>query len=77
MAYETTRSFKAWGRQKVMETFRSFNPNDAWTKYFWVYYCHLGKQLAHSKPFANILGFLDVIYESFKFFTPIKTNPWP
>jgi hypothetical protein len=77
MPFETTKSFKVWGEEKVMETFDTFNPNDAWTKYFWAYYCQLGKQLANSKPFANILGFVNVIYELFKFFTPIKTNPWP
>jgi hypothetical protein len=41
------------------------------------YYCQLGKQLTHSKPFANIFRFVDVIYELCNFFTFIKTNPWP
>jgi len=77
MAFETTKSFKACGREKVMETFNTFNLDHAWTKYFWAYYCQLGKQLTHFKPFANILGFVDVIYELFKFFTPIKISPWP
>jgi len=77
IAFKTTKSFKTWGREKVMETFNTFNPDDAWTKYFWAYYCQFSKQLAHSKPFANILGFVDVIYELFKFFTPIQTNLWP
>jgi hypothetical protein len=77
MGFETTKSFKAWGSKKVMKTFNTFNPNDAWTKYLWAYYYQLDKQLTHSKPFANILGFVDVIYELFNFFTPIKTNPWP
>jgi hypothetical protein len=32
MPFETTKSFKTWGEEKVMETFDTFNPNDAWTK---------------------------------------------
>jgi hypothetical protein len=57
---ETIESFKAWGRIRWWKPLIPSNPNNAWTKYFWVYYCQLGKQLAHFKPFAHILGFVDI-----------------
>jgi hypothetical protein len=40
---KTIESFKVLWREKVVETFDTFNPNDASTKYFWAYYCQLGK----------------------------------
>ncbi len=40
---KTIESFKVLEREKVVETFDTFNFGDAWTKYFWAYYCQLGK----------------------------------
>jgi hypothetical protein len=68
---------KAWGGIRWWKPSIALNPNNAWTRYFWAYYCQLSKQLAHFKPFAYIFGFVDITYELFKFFTPIKINPWP
>ncbi len=40
---ETIDNVKALGREKVVESFDNLQPNVVWTRYFWVYYCQLGK----------------------------------
>jgi hypothetical protein len=40
---ETIDDFKALGRKMVVESFDNLQPGVAWTRYFWAYYCHLGK----------------------------------
>jgi hypothetical protein len=40
---ETIKSFKAHGKEMVVENFDNLQPNVAWTQYFWAYYCQLKK----------------------------------
>jgi len=40
---ETIDDFKARGREMVVGSFDNLQPNVDWTKYFWAYYCQLGK----------------------------------
>jgi hypothetical protein len=40
---ETIDDFKARGREMVVESFDNLQPNVAWTRNFWAYYCQLGK----------------------------------
>jgi hypothetical protein len=39
--WKTIESFKAYGKEKVVEGFDTLKLSDAWTKYFWAYYCQL------------------------------------
>jgi hypothetical protein len=54
-------SFKASGREKVVDIFDSLKLDNVWIRYFWAYYCQLGKLLAHPKLFAKIHGFVNVV----------------
>jgi hypothetical protein len=36
---ETIKSFKACGKDMVVESFDNLQPSVAWTQYFWAYYC--------------------------------------
>jgi len=40
---ETIDDFKARGWEMVVESFDNLQPNVAWTRNFWAYYCQLGK----------------------------------
>jgi hypothetical protein len=40
---ETIDDFKAYGNKMVVESFDNLQLGVAWTRYFWVYYCQLGK----------------------------------
>jgi hypothetical protein len=40
---ETIDDFKAREREMVVESFDNLQPNVVWTRYFWAYYCQLGK----------------------------------
>jgi hypothetical protein len=40
---ETIDNFKAHGREMVVESFDNLQLGVAWTRYFWAYYCQLGK----------------------------------
>jgi hypothetical protein len=40
---ETIGDFKAHGKEMVVESYDNLQPGVAWTRYFWVYYCQLGK----------------------------------
>jgi hypothetical protein len=40
---ETINDFKARGREMVVESFDNLQLGVAWTRYFWAYYCQLGK----------------------------------
>jgi hypothetical protein len=40
---ETIDDFKALGKEMVVENFHNLQPNVVWAKYFWAYYCQLGK----------------------------------
>jgi hypothetical protein len=41
--YETIDDFKACGREMVVESFDNLQLIVVWTRYFWAYYCQLGK----------------------------------
>jgi hypothetical protein len=38
-----------------VEGFDTLKLNDAWTKYFWAYYCQLGTYLCHFQIFFSFL----------------------
>jgi hypothetical protein len=40
---ETIDNFKAHGKEMVVESFDNLQPSVVWTRYFWAYYCQLGK----------------------------------
>ncbi len=40
---ETIDDFKEHGKEMVVENFDNLQLNVVWTKYFWAYYCQLGK----------------------------------
>jgi hypothetical protein len=40
---ETIDDFKAPRKEMVLESFDNLQHGVAWTRYFWVYYCQLGK----------------------------------
>jgi len=41
--YETIDDFKACGKEMAMGSFNNLQFGVAWTRYFWAYYCQLGK----------------------------------
>jgi hypothetical protein len=40
---ETIDDFKALRGEMVVENFHNLQPSVVWTRYFWAYYCQLGK----------------------------------
>jgi hypothetical protein len=40
---ETIQSFKAHGKEIMMENFDNLQPGVVWTRYFWAYYCQPSK----------------------------------
>jgi hypothetical protein len=58
----------------VAECFDTLKFSDAWTKYFWAYYCQLGTYVHHFQIFFLIFGTRwNIICFKLRSFVPIAT----